>query len=129
VLVILDDLPWLDRASAGVLSFVARRLGGSQVGLIGASRTGEPLFFDHVGLPELEVARLDGLAAEHLLDSRFPALASAVPQRILVHAEGNPLGLLGLPNALSPGMRASPTARPSPLLLTRRRHAVFRSPT
>src|SRR5262245_41146512 len=127
VLVILDDLPWLDRASAGVLSFVARRLGGSQVGLIGASRTGEPLFFDHVGLPELEVARLDGLAAEHLLDSRFPALASAVRQRILVEAEGNPLALLELPNALSPGMRASATALPSALPLSRRLQALFGS--
>ncbi len=53
LLVILDDLPWLDRASAEVLSFVARRLAGSQVGLLGASRTGETDFFDHAGLPEL----------------------------------------------------------------------------
>src|SRR5215471_18617306 len=72
VLVIIDDLHWLDRASAGVLSFVARRLAGSRVGLIGASRAGEVDFFDHVGLPELEVLRLDDAAARQLLDSRFP---------------------------------------------------------
>jgi hypothetical protein len=78
VLVILDDQPWLDRASAGVLSFVARRLAGSRVGLLGASRTGEVDFFDHAGLPELEVPRLDDVAAGQLLDSRFPDLGSAV---------------------------------------------------
>ena len=107
VLVILDDLPWLDRASAGVLSFVARRLAGSQIGLLGASRTGEADFFDHTGLPELEVRRLDDAAAGQLLDSRFPRLAPAVRHRILVEAQGNPLALLELPVALSPGMRAS----------------------
>ena len=112
LLVILDDLPWLDRASAGVLSFVARRLAGSRVGLMGASRTGEVHFFDHTGLPELEVSRLDDVAAGQLLDRRFPELASAVCERILVEAQGNPLALLELPNALSPGMRASATALP-----------------
>ena len=94
VLVILDDLPWLDRASAGVLSFVARRLAGSQLGLMGASRTGEMHFVDHAGLPELEVLRLDDVAAGQLLDSRFPELAPAVRERILVEAQGNPLALL-----------------------------------
>src|SRR5262245_59473902 len=127
VLVILDDLPWLDRASAGVLSFVARRLSGSQIGLIGASRTGAVDFFDHVGLPELEVPRLDDAAAGELLDSRFPDLAPAVRERILVEAQGNPLALLELPDALSPTMRASAKALPSALPLSRRLQALFGS--
>ncbi len=127
VLVVLDDLPWLDRASAGVLSFVARRLQGSQVGLLGASRTGEVDFFDHAGLPELEVPRLDAGAAGRLLDSRFPALTSAIRRRILAEAQGNPLALLELPVALSPGMRASAAALPSALPLSRRLQALFGS--
>lgn len=127
VLMILDDLQWLDRASAGVLSFVARRVGGSHVGLIGATRIGMVHFFDHAGLPELEIVRLDDAAARQLLDSRFPELASPVRERILVEAEGNPLALLELPNALSPGMRASATALPSSLPLSRRLQALFGS--
>jgi DNA-binding CsgD family transcriptional regulator len=125
VLVILDDLPWLDRASAGVLSFVARRLGGSQVGLLGASRTGEADFFDHAGLPELEVHRLDDVAAARLLDSHFPGLPPNARERILVEALGNPLALLELPTALS-GATFFKTP-PSTLPLTRRLQALFES--
>ena len=127
VLVILDDLPWLDRASAGVLSFVARRLAGTQVGLIGASRTGEAHFFDHAGLPELEVSRLDDAAAGHLLDSRFPEIAPAVRERILIEAQGNPLALLEFPNALSAGIRGSATTLPLTLPLGRRLLGLFGS--
>jgi DNA-binding CsgD family transcriptional regulator len=126
VLLILDDLPWLDRASADVLGFVARRLAGTHVGLIGASRTGDVHFFDHAGLPELEVSRLDDAAAGHLLDSRFPEIAPAVRERILVEAQGNPLALLELPNALSAGMRVSATA-PLTLPLGRRLLGLFGS--
>jgi hypothetical protein len=39
VLVILDDLPWVDRASAVVLAVVARRLAGSRVGFLAAYRS------------------------------------------------------------------------------------------
>jgi DNA-binding CsgD family transcriptional regulator len=127
LLVILDDLPWLDRASAGVLSFVARRLDGSKVGLIGASRTGEEDFFDHAGLPELVVEPLDEAASRQLLETRFPDLGSTVRERILVEAQGNPLALLELPAALGPGMRASASALPSTLSLGRRLQVLFRS--
>jgi DNA-binding CsgD family transcriptional regulator len=127
LLVVIDDLPWLDRASAGVLSFVARRLEGSRVGLLGASRTGEQDFFEHAGLPELEVQRLDDGAARELLDTRFPDLAPTVRERILVEAQGNPLALLELPLALGPGRRASADSLPSSLPLGRRLQALFRS--
>jgi DNA-binding CsgD family transcriptional regulator len=127
LLVIIDDLPWLDRASAGVLSFVARRLEGSQVGLLGASRTGEENFFDHAGLPELEVERLDDVGARSLLAARFPDLAPTVRERILVEAQGNPLALLELPVALGQGMRTSGSALPSALPLSRRLQALFGS--
>ena len=127
LLVIIDDLPWLDRASAGVLSFVARRLKGSEVRLLGAFRTREETFFDHAGLPQLEVRPLDDVAARQLLDRRFPDLRPTVRERILVEAQGNPLALLELPVALSPGMRTSANALPSTLPLSRRLQALFGS--
>lgn len=110
-----------------MLSFVARRLAGSRIGLMGASRTGEVHFFDQAGLPELEVPRLHDVAAGQLLDRRFPELASAVRERILVEAQGNPLALLELPRALSPGARASAAALPPTLPLGRRLQALFGS--
>ena len=128
LLVIVDDLPWLDRASAGVLSVVARRLVGNHVGLLCASRAGEVNFFDHSGLPELGVPRLDSVAAGQLLDRHFPELASStVRERILLEAQGNPLALLELPVALTPGMRASAMTLPSALPLSRRLQTLFGS--
>ena len=127
LLLILDDLPWLDRASAGVLSFVARRLDRSKVGLIGASRTGEENFFAHAGLPELVVEPLDDAASRALLQTRFPDLGPTVRERILAEAQGNPLALLELPDALGPAIRGSAKALPSSLPLGRRLQALFRS--
>ena len=103
LLVIIDDLPWLDRASAGVLSFVARRLEGSQVGLLGASRTGEEDFFDHAGLPELEVQPLDDAAARQLLDARFPDLASDRSRPHPGRGAREPARAVGAPGRARPG--------------------------
>ena len=125
LLVILDDLQWLDRTSAGVLSFVARRLAASRVGLIGASRTAEEDFFDHAGLPELVVEPLDEAASRTLLETSFPDLDASVLERILVEAQGNPLALRELPIALGPFVRASADALPSTLPLGRRLDALF----
>jgi predicted ATPase len=108
LLVIVDDLHWLDRSSAAVLGFVARRLAGSRVGLIAASRVAAESFFERGGLPEHELAPLDEDAATGLLGARFPTLAAGVRQRVLAEAQGNPLALLELPAALSGPQRTAP---------------------
>ena len=113
LLVILDDLPWLDRASALVFGFVARRLGGSRVGFLAAARTGTETFFDGGGIPAHEVRPLDGTAAARLISARFPDLAPAVLRRVLADAQGNPLALRELPLALNGAQRRALAALPA----------------
>ncbi len=86
MLVIVDDLPWLDRASAGVLGFVGRRLAGSRVGFLAALRRGGESFFERAGLVHYELGPLDDEAANNLLSFRVPGLASPVRQRVLAEA-------------------------------------------
>ena len=127
VLVIVDDLPWLDRASAGVLGFVARRLADSRVGFLAASRPGLESFFERAGLAQHELGPLDEKAASGLVSSRFPELAPRVLQRVLAEARGNPLALLELPAALSDAQRAAAEALPAVLPLSRRLQGLFAS--
>jgi hypothetical protein len=127
VLAVVDDLPWLDRASAVVLGVVARRLPGSRVGFLAVSRSGEDGFFDRGGLPVHEVLPLGEAAAAELVGDRFPALAPRVRQRLLADAQGNPLALLELPVALSGMQRAGTGPLPEWLPLSRRLQAVFES--
>ena len=62
------DEQWLDRASAQVLAFVARRLETESVGLVFAARTARRRM---AGLPELVVEGLRDGDARILLDSVF----------------------------------------------------------
>jgi hypothetical protein len=87
----VDDLPWVDRASAGVLAFVARRLAGSRAELLAACRTGAQSYFDRAGLPQYELKPLAGGAAAQLLTAAFPSLDPLVRSRVLDVAQGNPL--------------------------------------
>jgi len=127
VLLIVDDLPWIDRASAGVLSFVARRLAGSRAGLLAACRTGAESYFDRGGLPEFELKPLDDQAAAQLVRTRFPGLDPRVRSRVLGAAQGNPLALLELPQALSDAQRSATEPLPSVLPLGKRLQELFTS--
>jgi DNA-binding CsgD family transcriptional regulator len=124
VLVVVDDAPRLDRASALVLGFAARRLGGSRVGFLAAARSGAQGFFGP-DMPGHEIRPLDEQAAADVLDARFPGLAAGVRQRIVAEAQGNPLALLELPAMLSDGQRAGVTAMPAVLPLSRRLRTLF----
>ncbi|HEX6525592.1 MAG TPA: ATP-binding protein, partial [Streptosporangiaceae bacterium] len=126
-LVVVDDLPWVDRASAVVLGFIARRLAGSRVGFLAASRSGEESFFDQGGLRGHELRPLDDVAAGALLAARFPGLAPRARQRVLAEAQGNPLALLELPAALTSLQCAALGPPPAVLPLSRRLQSVFAS--
>lgn len=123
----VDDLPWTDRASAGVLSFAARRLAGSRVGLLVAYRTGAPSWFDRAGLPDFQLKPLADAAAAELVAARFPGLNPRVRSRVLGAAQGNPLALLELPLALSDAQRSAAAPLPSVLPLSQRLQELFTS--
>lgn len=99
LLCLVDDEQWLDRSSAQVLAFVARRLGSESVGMIFAAR--EPSDAA-AGVPALVVRGLRGADARALLDSALSApLDPRVRDQILAETDGNPLALLELPRTLT----------------------------
>src|SRR6516164_9186747 len=104
LLCLVDDAQWLDRASAQVLAFAARRLLAEPVGLLFAAHdSGEQLG----GLPDLEVRGLQDADARRLLRSVVRVrLDEQVRDRILAETQGNPLALLELPRGLSPAQLA-----------------------
>ena len=124
LVLIVDDLQWVDPASAVVLRFAARRLSGSQVGLLAAERDGASDLLE-LDLPRYEVPPLDDDASVRLVADRFPDLAPRVRLHIVTEARGNPLALLELPASLSDLQRSGLAALPAVLPLSRRLRVAF----
>ena len=101
VVCVVDDAQWLDRVSAQVLAFVARRLAAESVVMVFAVRDG--IEHEFTGLTELEIRGLDEADARALLDSVLPGpIDPRVRDRIVAETRGNPLALLELPRAWTP---------------------------
>jgi DNA-binding CsgD family transcriptional regulator len=125
LLFVVDDAHWLDRPSAEVLQFVARRIESDPAVLLFAVREGVPSCFDGAELPELPLAGLAEDASNALLDLGGATLAVDLRRRILEEAAGNPLALIELPAAATEvGTRA---AQSGPLPLTARLERTFAS--
>ncbi len=110
---LVDDVQWLDRVSAQIVGFVARRLMAERVGLIFGVREadGERAL---QGLPELTLGGLSEPDARALLASVLPGrFDEPVRSRILAEARGNPLALLELPHSSSAAELAGGYATPS----------------
>ena len=127
LLLVIDDVAWLDRPTALVLSIVARYIRPTPVGLLAASRTSEESFLSGSGMPLHEVLPLDDDAAASLVEAHFPAMAPRVRQRLLAEARGNPLALLELPVALDDMQRDERRPLPVVLPLSERLQAIFSS--
>ncbi|MBF6130036.1 helix-turn-helix transcriptional regulator [Nocardia brasiliensis] len=116
LLIIAEDVHWLDAASAEVLAFLARRIEAEPLALVVTSREGGTPLVD-AGLTPM---RLGGLAdddAAALLDSAAPDLATPIRRRVLAAAQGNPLALRELATAT--------VDPPDPMPLTERLERAF----
>jgi DNA-binding CsgD family transcriptional regulator/tetratricopeptide (TPR) repeat protein len=115
VLVVADDLQWLDPASAELLGFAARRLGDTPVQMVCAVRTEDQEYDRHLRAcpPDTLAVRLGPFSRAQvsaLLDHRgYTGLSRSTARDIHRTSGGNPLFALELGRAL-----AESPARPRP---------------
>ena len=121
---VVDDEQWLDRASAQVLAFVARRLVAESVALVFAARVPSD---EVAGLPELLVEGLGEGDARALLDAVLTGpLDVRVRDQLVSEARGNPLALLELPRGVTPAELAGGFGLPGVVPLAGRIEESFR---
>jgi DNA-binding CsgD family transcriptional regulator/tetratricopeptide (TPR) repeat protein len=98
LLVIVDDLQWLDVSSREAILFAARRLHADGIGLVMAARSGPDRAAtdgekDYAGLRQL---RLEGLSKDDgdaLCRTLLPGATADKRRRIYQDTAGNPLGI------------------------------------
>jgi DNA-binding CsgD family transcriptional regulator len=125
VLVLVDDIHWLDSPSADVVAFMLRRVGEWPVVLIGAVRTDwtgrlPPLMTDrlptdqviHIGVGPLSLGATAELLADHSI-----ALSRAAVLALHETCRGNPLFALELAKAPAPPSGAPADRRDAPVSL------------
>ncbi|WP_415842852.1 LuxR C-terminal-related transcriptional regulator, partial [Nocardia ninae] len=120
LLIVAEDVHWLDAASAEVLAFLARRIDGEPIAMIATVREGIASPLAAAGLTAMRLRPLSSDDATALLDSAAPELSVAVRRRVLAEAQGNPLALIELPTAVVD------LAEPAPVLpMTERLEHAF----
>jgi DNA-binding CsgD family transcriptional regulator len=125
IVCLIDDSQWLDKSSAQVLAFVARRLQAESVLLLFAERE-EGALDELAGLPDLRLEGLAGADARALLASVITGpLDERVRERIIAETRGNPLALLELPHGLSPAKLSGGFGLPDTIALTSRIELSF----
>jgi DNA-binding CsgD family transcriptional regulator len=104
LLIVVDDAHWLDRESATVLGYVARRLSPDPVALLVAARLGYATDLLNFGIPELYIGGLDEESSASLLADAAPGLSPELKAAVLDGAAGNPLALVELAATAQSGM-------------------------
>ncbi|MEU5362102.1 AAA family ATPase [Streptomyces sp. NPDC005925] len=121
VLVVADDLQWLDPASAELLGFAARRLGDTPVQLLYAVRTDGEEYDRHLRAtpPDTLALRLGPLSrgqVSSLLDHRgYRGLPRSTVRDIHRTSGGNPLFALELGRALAENPTSPRPGEPLPV--------------
>jgi DNA-binding CsgD family transcriptional regulator len=124
LLCVIDDEQWLDHASAGVIAFVARRLGAESVGLVLGTRVpGDEL----TGLAQLAVEGLGKADARALLDLVLTIkIDQRVRDQIVAETHGNPLALVELSRELAVSQLAGGFGLPGAVMVPGSAEEMFR---
>ena len=125
LLVIVDDLHWLDQESADAFAFAARRLQTEGVGLVVGLRSDEqvPGFDSFTTLP---LAGLDPAGALTLLRRVVTRrLDSRISGQIVTATDGNPLAIIDLAQELSTHQLVGLTLLPEPLPVGSHLHSYY----
>jgi DNA-binding CsgD family transcriptional regulator len=127
VLVVADDLQWLDAASQEALMSVSRRLDAEGIVMLMAIRDTEGKEADLGNLPVMELGGVDRGPAETLLGyaTRARDMAADIREQLLESAAGNPLALLEMPSALTADQLAGTEPLMEPLPVGRGLERVF----
>jgi tetratricopeptide (TPR) repeat protein len=120
VVIVADDVQWLDPQSDQILAFLAHRSAGGEFSVIAAVRPDHPGPFADAEFPRLSVEGLDDQTAEHMLKAHAATFHPTELKRIQDEAAGNPLALLELPRSWGDGPT---TADQAPALSARLEHA------
>ncbi|HSB84821.1 MAG TPA: AAA family ATPase, partial [Ilumatobacteraceae bacterium] len=105
LLVVIDDLQWVDSTSLSSLLHVARRTADMPVALVGAART-EDMTPAVAPLPSLSLEPLSAPQAETLLRINAPDALPSVVRALVNAGGGNPLALHELLRGLSSEQRS-----------------------
>ncbi|MFE6334251.1 AAA family ATPase [Streptomyces sp. NPDC057798] len=125
LILLIDDLHWIDASSAEVLRFLQRRLGAVPIVMLATIRKDVSEAPDATGVHVLDLGPLTPEGAEGLLRDRHPDLSQSTRRRILHEAAGNPLALVELPGQLDEGQRTGRLPLPEHLPLGERLRTLF----
>ena len=126
LLCVIDDAHWLDRASAEILGFVARRLVAERVAIVLATRKETPGDDELQGVPTLHVEEMSSFEARELLSHAVQGrMDGHVVERLIETASGNPLALIELASDLTPAQLQGSARLPEPLPIGARLQDIF----
>lgn len=115
LLVLVDDLHWLDGPSAQAVLFALRRLDAEPVAVVVAVRTAAALPARLDGVSHLVLTGLDTAAARAMVGRLAPGTAPEVADRLQQATGGNPLALAEIAASLSDAQRSGREILTDPL--------------
>ncbi|MFG2915042.1 AAA family ATPase [Kitasatospora sp. NPDC048298] len=124
VLLLLDDLHWIDSSSGTVFAFLHRRCAELPVAIVGATRP-DGAAAQIWSAEAVDVPALPPADAALLLGTRYPELAPPARERVLAEAAGNPLALVELPRQLAAAQQRGAAPLPERLPLGRKLERMF----